>query len=489
MRSVTVFFILLMTLGVMAQPAKNEKAEAYNKIIQTGTATEKTALMHELLQGLKTAKTEEPYSTAINLLQRLGFKNQADSVLKKAEKRFPKGALARTSFVNERFYKAETTVAKEKIYRQILQKWPVKNFPGSEITYDYMSGSLATDFAKEGNTEKAIYYLHNLNERFWRGNGYIPVGKLVLEAGDTATAAALFKTALEDAQYYATLPEDQKDNKARFAAMGYPGAVSAYVDILVGQGNYKEALDYIEQGMKLAPELNDGFLVSYYKSLAGLQRNLEAYNELSKIYKKGNFEYEASLKDLYVKLNGSETGFDRHIASLKQALLGDIRTHIKGIETDRAAPGFKLVNMEGVAVSLADLKGKVVVVDFWATWCQPCIRSFPGMKASQEMYAHDKDVQFLFIDTWEKVDDYKEKVAAFIKKNNYPFEVLFDDAATAGTNPTLADQFLVKGIPAKFIIDKEGSIRYALMGSSSNVEYIKMEMKEMIEAARLPRKK
>ena len=136
MRSVTVFFILLMTLGVMAQPAKNEKAEAYNKIIQTGSATEKTALMHELLQGLKTAKTEEPYSTAINLLQRLGFKNQADSVLKKAEKRFPKGALARTSFVNERFYKAETTVAKEKIYRQILQKWPVKNFPGSEITYD-----------------------------------------------------------------------------------------------------------------------------------------------------------------------------------------------------------------------------------------------------------------------------------------------------------------------------------------------------------------
>lgn len=489
MRILTAFFTLFITLGLMAQPVQHEKTEAYNKIIQTGTQEEKTALMKELLLELKTAKNEDTYAATINLLQRMGFKTQADSVSKRAEKSYPKGALARTAFVNEQFYKAETVVAKEKIYRKILQKWPVKNFPGSEITYDYMTGSLATDFAKEGNTEKAIYYLNNLNERFWRGNGYIPVGKLVLEAGDTATAAGLFKVAMEDAQYYITLPEDKKDNKARFAAMGYPGAVSAYVDILVGQGNYKEALDYIEQGMKLAPELNDAFLVSYYKSLAGLQRNLEAYNELSKIYKKGNFEYEAELKNLYVKLNGGETGFDRHIASLKQALLGDIRTHIKGMEVNRSVPDFKLVNIEGATVSLADLKGKVIVIDFWATWCQPCIRSFPGMNASREMYADDKDVQFLFIDTWERVDDYKEKVAAFIKKNNYPFQVLFDDAATAGTNPTLADQFQVKGIPAKFIIDKEGSIRYALMGSSANVEYIKMEMKEMIEAARLPRKK
>lgn len=489
MRIATTFFTLFITLGMMAQPVQHEKAEIYNKIIQTGTQEEKTALMKELLLGLKKAKTEDSYTAAINLLQRMGFKTQADSILKRAQKTYPKGELARTAFVNEQFYKAETSLAKEKVYQKILQKWPVKNFPGSEITYDYMTGSLATDFAKDGNTEKAIYYLNNLNERFWRANGYIPVGKLLLEAGDTATAAGLFKVALDDAQYFITLPEDKKDNKARFAAMGYPGAVSAYVDILVGQGNYREALDYIEQGMKLAPELNDAFLVSYYKSLAGLQRNLEAYNELSKIYKKGNFEYEASLKDLYVKLNGAETGFDRHIASLKQALLSDIRTHIKGMEVDRAVPDFKLVNLEGRAVSLADLKGKVIVIDFWATWCQPCIRSFPGMNASREMYDNDKEVQFLFIDTWERVDDYKEKVAAFLKKNNYPFEVLFDDAATAGTNPTLADQFLVKGIPAKFIIDKEGSIRYALMGSSSNVEYIKMEMKEMIEAARLPRKK
>lgn len=488
MRSIISVFLLCLAMGAKTQPGLEDKMKVYNQVIQSGTATEKKELMNNLLAELKTAKTEDHYSRTINLLERLGFKTQADSVSKKAQKKYPRGALARTAYVNTQFYTAETALAKEKAYQKILKNWPVKNFAGNEITYDYMIGSLATDFAKEGNKEKALFYVNSLHERFWRGNGYIPVGKTLLEAGDTSAAAGLFKQAMDDAYYYITLPEEQKDNKARFAAVGYPGAVSAYVDILVGQKNYSEALQYIEQGMKVAPELKDAFLLSYYKSLAGSQRNLEAYNELSKIYRKGSFEYEDELKKLYLALNGSVTGFDRYTASLKQDLLSDIRTHIKGMEVNKPVPDFALNNLQGDTISLTALKGKVIVIDFWATWCQPCIRSFPGMKAAQEMYANDKDVQFLFIDTWERVDDYKEKVAAFVKKNDYPFEVLFDDQVTPENNTTLADQFAVKGIPAKFIIDKEGSIRYALMGSSANVDYIKMEMKEMIEAAKKPRK-
>src|ERR1700748_85368 len=68
-------------------------------------------------------------------------------------------------------------------------------------------------------------------------------------------------------------------------------------------------------------------------------------------------------------------------------------------EVNQSAPDFKLKDIDGKEISLASLNGKIVIVDFWATWCGPCKASFPGMQLAVNNFKNDKDVVFLFIDT------------------------------------------------------------------------------------------
>lgn len=131
---------------------------------------------------------------------------------------------------------------------------------------------------------------------------------------------------------------------------------------------------------------------------------------------------------------------------------------------NREAPAFELKDSKGMTVSLASLKGKVVVLDFWATWCVPCHQSFPAMQKAVSHYEKNEDVVFLFVDTREKSADYERLAKEDMSKHHYDFNVIFDEKGDDGRQGKYYKLYDMIGIPTKFIIDRNGIIRYKLEG-------------------------
>ncbi len=111
-----------------------------------------------------------------------------------------------------------------------------------------------------------------------------------------------------------------------------------------------------------------------------------------------------------------------------------------------AAPAFTLPDISGKSVSLADFKGKVVVLDFWATWCPPCRKEIPDFISIQNEYG-SKGVQVVGIAL-----DELPKVRAFVQANGMNYPVLM------GTDAITALYGGIEGIPTTFIIDRNGKI-------------------------------
>jgi peroxiredoxin len=118
------------------------------------------------------------------------------------------------------------------------------------------------------------------------------------------------------------------------------------------------------------------------------------------------------------------------------------------------APDFAAPDLSGQAVSLAALRGKVVVVNVWATWCPPCRQEMPSM---QRLAAHfrGRDFQLLAV---SQDEDGKEKVEAFARELGLSFPVLLDPQRQVG------ERFGVWGYPETFIIDRNGYVVERVIG-------------------------
>jgi len=123
-------------------------------------------------------------------------------------------------------------------------------------------------------------------------------------------------------------------------------------------------------------------------------------------------------------------------------------------EGPREAPDFTLENLDGDSVTLSSLLGDVVVLDFWATWCKPCIKTFPSLHELVDSYEAE-DVTLLVV----SIDRLEWRARDYLVENGFPTDnVLWSSMEESREVKAL---YGVIGIPHTFIIDREGTIRFS----------------------------
>ncbi|MBL1409808.1 TlpA disulfide reductase family protein [Sphingobacterium faecale] len=454
-----------------------------NKLLNANTAESKQTLYLEA-KKLEQAKNESDLILAKKIYKELGEDAIVNQLTAKSIKEYPKGITAREQAANLFLAKIENEDAHktERAYQQWLKKFPVDSFePQDRGFYDMVLLQLLKHFSSKEEFNLTDKYKDNFIEQSLKTVSYYNIAESLLKAGHKQQSRNYLEAALNWSEQ-AKNAEDPK-TRSSFGALMYNNIALLNAEVSLELDDPKVAINnlprILNDGKYQVMQVDKMALIlanAYQKS----ERYLDAFLTLDAQARINNASPEVwdSLENLYVKLNQGKGIFADYKKEIETVKNEQDLALLKSKMVKKDFPDFELQNREGETVRLSDFKGKTVILDFWATWCIPCVNSFPIMQKMINKYA-DKDVVFLFINTWEKQANFKQAVDKLITQNSYTFEVLYDELSDKN-DALLATQIGVPSLPTKVVLDKEGHMRFMISGSDPQEEAMTQEIENLI---------
>lgn len=412
----------------------------------------------------------------------LGQNAKIDTLRDMILKKYPKSEVA-YEFMYERAYKTKNELEKIKKLENLL----AYETDGESSSQSGIHQLLFEYYAKKKNEEKALFHA--------RGVAAVKNPWLPKELKELANTLALNEIALDTAKLYA--------ERALRMVNDYPFGVIRYFpeyNYIPGYVANKPVLVEEQKGEILSIIGNIYVRQKKYElaekaltAATALSKNIAVYDNLAYLYeqtKRPKLAFDAYRKILlkmpvdsamlqnfkrnYIAYHGKLDGYDEQLSLVLKEWEQQTLPKLQATKVNAIAPIFTNVyDMQGKLVDPVRLKNKVVVLDFWATWCVPCIEGFPYMQKVYDEYKGNPDVVFMIMNSGSK--NTLQDAISWVKQNKFTFPIYYNDRK-------LAEAFNVTTIPSTFIIDKAGIIQYKTVGFEGAIMQPKLalEIKDIL---------